>query len=57
MMVYHQFMKIAQWTPRQVDELYEDEEYWLPVIEAASTEAIATWNDVQSRSSNGPLAY
>jgi hypothetical protein len=31
-----------------------EEEYWLPVIHAASSEASAAWSNVQDRS---PLTY
>jgi hypothetical protein len=53
MMIYHRFYHEAKWHPRQVDELYEDEEYWLPVLEDASSEASGAWAEIQARANDG----
>jgi hypothetical protein len=39
MMTYDKFSDERGWDPRVVDELYDDELFWLPVIKAAKTEA------------------
>jgi hypothetical protein len=47
MMIYFQFYHAKGWHPRQVDDLFEDEEYWLPVMESAANDASAAWMDIQ----------
>jgi hypothetical protein len=47
MLTYFQFYHEKGWHPRQVDELFEDEEYWLPTMERASNEADAAWSAVR----------
>ena len=39
MLTYDKFSDERGWDPRVVDELYDDELYWLPVIKAAKAEA------------------
>jgi hypothetical protein len=39
MMTYDKFSDERGWDPRVVDELYDDELFWLPVIKTAKTEA------------------
>ena len=39
MLVYDRFADERGWNPRVVDELYDDELYWLPVIKAAKQDA------------------
>lgn len=47
MMVYFDFYHDKGWHPRDVDQLYDDEQYWLPVLEAACNEAEAAWAAVK----------
>ena len=49
MMTYFHFYHSKDWHPRQVDNLYDDEEYWLPVMEDAANEAAAAWDAIRSR--------
>jgi hypothetical protein len=35
---YRWFAKTYGWTPAQVDDLWEDEDYWLPIAEEACGE-------------------
>lgn len=39
MLTYDKFADERGWDPRIVDELYDDELYWLPVIAAAKADA------------------
>jgi hypothetical protein len=42
MLVYDRFAEERGWTPRQVDELTDEEIFWLPVIRAARADAAET---------------
>ena len=39
MLLYDRFAEERGWTPRQVDELTDEEAFWLPVIKQAKAEA------------------
>jgi hypothetical protein len=39
MFTYERFAETYDWSPRIVDELTDDELFWLPVIRDAKTEA------------------
>ena len=47
MFSYFRFYLEKDWHPRQVDLLFEDEEYWLPVMEDAFNAAAGAWADAQ----------
>jgi hypothetical protein len=38
MLKYRWYAKLYGWTPSEVDELWEDEDRWIPVIEEAWAE-------------------
>jgi len=38
MLKYRWYAKAYGWTPGQVDDLWEDEDEWIPIIEAAWAE-------------------
>jgi hypothetical protein len=44
MWIYHWFGKHRGWTPKQVDELSLDQQFWLPVLKDADDEAMAALN-------------
>ena len=44
---YFSFYRDKGWHPRQVDELLEDEEYWLPIMEGGANEAEAIWSEIK----------
>ena len=41
MLTYAKFAEEHGWPPRIVDELYDDELFWLPVIKSAKQDAAA----------------
>jgi hypothetical protein len=49
MMTYFQFYRDARWHPRKVDKLYDDEAYWLPVMDMANTDAEAAWAAIKAK--------
>ena len=49
MMTYFQFYRDKGWHPRQVDDLYDDEAYWLPLMEMASHDAEAAWSAIKAK--------
>jgi hypothetical protein len=49
MMAYFQFYRDKDWHPRWVDKLWEDEMYWLPVMDMANHDAEAAWAAVQNK--------
>ena len=49
MLTYFQFYRDKDWHPRWVDRLYDDELYWLPVMDMASNDAEAAWSEIQNK--------
>jgi hypothetical protein len=47
MFSYFQFYRDKGWHPRDVDRLFEDEEYWLPVMLNSFHEAAGVWADAR----------
>lgn len=57
MLTYDKFIQQMDWHPRLVDELSLDEEFWLPVMKEAKTDAVATLNAITEMQQNQPLQY
>jgi hypothetical protein len=53
MLTYDRFSDERGWDPRVVDELYDDELFWLPVIAAAKREAAAQVARVEAAQQQG----
>jgi hypothetical protein len=47
MLVYERFTGDMDWNPRIVDELYLDEEFWLPRIKEARSAAMKALSAVE----------
>jgi predicted DNA-binding ribbon-helix-helix protein len=45
------------WHPRLVDELSLDEEFWLPLVKQARSDAISTLNAITEMQQNQPLQH
>jgi hypothetical protein len=53
MLVYDRFADERGWNPRIVDELTEEELFWLPVIKAAKADAAEQLAAVERRENRG----
>jgi len=42
MLTYDKFIQDMDWHPRLIDELSLEEEFWLPVVKQARTDALGT---------------
>lgn len=57
MFSYFRFYRDKGWHPRDVDRLFFDEEYWLPVMQDAHDSAVSQWAEVRMKDTSGPLSY